>query len=75
MILSTVVMTSLHIPAVGRLFQHINMLLIFETVCLLAFGVAWLTKGEAILKDEEAPQGGSPSIPSESDAPKREATV
>ena len=53
MILSMAVMTSLHIPAVGRFLQHVNMLLIFETVCLLAFGVAWLTKGEAILKDEE----------------------
>ena len=75
MILSMVVMTSLHIPAVGRFFQHVNMLLIFETVCLLAFGVAWLTKGEALLKDEEQPQGGSPAVPSESDAKNHALTV
>jgi hypothetical protein len=61
MIGSMVVMTSLHIPVVGKLFQNINMLLIFETVCLLAFGIAWLTKGEAILKDEEAAKGGNPA--------------
>ena len=30
--------------------------LVFESVAILAFGVAWLTKGEAILKDEEEPQ-------------------
>jgi hypothetical protein len=64
MIGSMVVMTSLHIPAVGSLVQHINMLLIFETVCLLAFGVAWLTKGEALLKDEEAAEGQNPIAPS-----------
>ena len=52
MIFSMVVMTSLHIPVVGHLFRNVDMLLIFETVCLVAFGVAWLTKGEAILKDE-----------------------
>lgn len=75
MIFSMVIMTSLHIPAVGRFFQHVNMLLIFETVCLLAFGVAWLTKGEAILKDEEAPPGGSMAVPSKSETPKSTVTV
>ena len=63
MIGSMVVMTSLHIPVVGKLFQNINMLLMFETVCRLAFGIAWLTKGEAILKDEEAAEGVSPATP------------
>ena len=67
MIFSMAVMTSLHIQAVGKLFQHIDMLLIFETVCLFAFGVAWLTKGEAILKDEEASRSGSPAIAGEAE--------
>jgi hypothetical protein len=75
MILSMVVMTSLHIPAVGRLFQHINVLLIFETVCLLAFGVAWLTKGEAILKDEESPAEAPSAIASAGESQPRGVTV
>jgi hypothetical protein len=75
MVLSMVVMTSLHIPAVGRLFQHINVLLIFETVCLLAFGVAWLTKGEAILKDEESPQGQDLGVPSAAETEKLKVTA
>ena len=60
MIGSMVVMTSLHTP-VGAVFSHINALLIFETVCLVAFGVAWLTKGEAILKVEEGDDDQNPA--------------
>jgi hypothetical protein len=71
MIFSMAVMTSLHIQAVGEFFQHVKMLLIFETVCLFAFGVAWLTKGETFLKDKEA-SGGSPAVAGEE---KREVTV
>jgi hypothetical protein len=48
-----VTMVSLHIPAFASLVEHINMLLIFESIALEAFGIAWLTKGEAILKDEK----------------------
>lgn len=73
MIFSMVVMTSLHIPAVGQFFQHIDMLFTFETVCLFAFGVAWLTKGEAILKDNEGSGSGSPAVAS--DAERRGVTV
>ena len=47
-----VVMTSLKIPAVKNFLRPIDPLLCFETVSLFAFGVAWLTKGEWILKDE-----------------------
>jgi hypothetical protein len=60
MLFSMAVMTSLHIPAVGEFLQHVRVLLIFETVCLFAFGVAWLTKGETFLKDKEG-SGGSPA--------------
>jgi hypothetical protein len=49
-----VTMISLHIPAFARLVEHIDMLLIFESIALEAFGIAWLTKGEAILKDEKS---------------------
>ena len=55
-----VVMTSLHIPLVGQLTRNINMLLIFESISLEAFGLAWLTKGEAILQDEEPPEDAAP---------------
>jgi len=52
---SMAMMTSLHIPAFGRLVSKIDVLLIFESITLEAFGLAWLTKGEAILQDEEPP--------------------
>lgn len=61
-VVSMAVMTSLHIPAFGNLVKNINMLLIFESVSLVAFGVAWLTKGEAILKDEEPPGPESAAV-------------
>lgn len=47
-----VVMISLKIPAIYGLLRPIDPLFFFETVSLLAFGVAWLTKGEWVLKDE-----------------------
>jgi len=47
-----VVMTSLNIQAVKLFLRPIDPLLTFESIALLAFGVAWLTKGEAILKDK-----------------------
>lgn len=53
-----IVMSSLHIPFVSRLLSHVNALLIFESISLEAFGLAWLTKGEAILQDEEPAAAG-----------------
>jgi len=35
------------------LVGHIGTLFCFETTALIAFGIAWLTKGETFLKDEE----------------------
>ena len=37
---------------VTRLIGNLGPVLCFETTALLAFGVAWLTKGETFLKDE-----------------------
>jgi hypothetical protein len=34
------------------LIGHLGTLFCFETTSLIAFGIAWLTKGEAFLKDE-----------------------
>ena len=45
------VMTSLHIPAIGDFLKPIDPLFWFETFSLLAFGIAWLTKGGVILRD------------------------
>jgi hypothetical protein len=33
-------------------WSNFHPILVFETIALLAFGVSWLTKGEAILKDK-----------------------
>jgi len=49
---SMAVMVSLNIPVVQKMLQGINPLFWFESLSILAFGVAWLTKGEAILKDK-----------------------
>lgn len=49
---SIVVMTSLNIPAVSRFLAPINPLFTFESLALLAFGLAWLTKGNGILADD-----------------------
>jgi hypothetical protein len=35
------------------LIGHVGTLFCFETTSLIAFGIAWLTKGETFLKDEE----------------------
>ena len=32
--------------------KSVNLIFWLETIAVLAFGVSWLTKGEAILKDE-----------------------
>jgi hypothetical protein len=46
------VMVSLTVKAVARMLQPIDPLLCCESMALVAFGVAWLTKGEGILKDK-----------------------
>jgi hypothetical protein len=46
------VMTSLNIPAVSSFLAPINPLFTFESLALLAFGLAWLTKGNGILADD-----------------------
>jgi hypothetical protein len=43
------------LPPIRPLVEPLNPRFWLESVAVLAFGFAWLTKGEAILKDEEAP--------------------
>lgn len=45
------VMASLVIPQINQVLGSFDPLLIFETLSLVAFGVAWLTKGEGLMKD------------------------
>ena len=45
------VMVSLILKDVARLLRPINPLLCCESLALVAFGVAWLTKGKGILQD------------------------
>jgi hypothetical protein len=47
-----VVMLSLNIAAVSSFLAPINPLFSFESVSLLAFGLAWLTKGNGFLADD-----------------------
>ncbi len=46
-----VVMVSLNLEGAERLLRPINPLLTCESLALIAFGVAWLTKGNGILRD------------------------
>lgn len=41
------------IPAVHSRVENLDLVFWFETTALIAFGIAWLTKGEAFLKDED----------------------
>lgn len=45
------VMISLNLHTVSQPLQPIDPLFFFESLALMAFGVAWLTKGEGFLKD------------------------
>lgn len=47
-----VVMVSLNIRAVSNFLAPMNTLFPFETLALLAFGLAWLTKGNGFLADD-----------------------
>lgn len=42
------------LPAVGTLTNRLDPVFWLESLAVVAFGVSWLTKGETILKDEEA---------------------
>jgi len=46
-----IVMVSLNFPSVARWLDPIDPLLCCESLALMAFGVAWLTKGEGLLRD------------------------
>ncbi len=46
------VMVSLTLTPVAQLLQPFDPLLCCESLALVAFGVAWLTKGEGLLKDK-----------------------
>jgi hypothetical protein len=46
-------MVVIALPAVKTLLEPISPLFWLESIAVLAFGVAWLTKGETILKDQE----------------------
>ncbi|MHB1937293.1 MAG: hypothetical protein ACYCOR_12000 [Acidobacteriaceae bacterium] len=43
----------LHVSAIEALVVNIHTTFCFESTALIAFGVAWLIKGEAFLKDEK----------------------
>jgi hypothetical protein len=45
------VMVSLNLEGAARVLKPINPLLTCESLALIAFGVAWLTKGNGILRD------------------------
>ncbi|HEU5352713.1 MAG TPA: hypothetical protein VFU55_14060 [Terracidiphilus sp.] len=54
-------MAALAFPAVALRFWNDRALLLCETLALMAFGIAWLTKGNGILKDQpkrDAPANG-----------------
>ncbi len=53
------VMVSLNFGAVVPLLQPIDPLLSSESLALMAFGVAWLTKGEGILRDRPRDRAGT----------------
>jgi hypothetical protein len=46
------VMVGINIPPLARLLQPVDPLLCSESLALAAFGVAWLTKGEGLLRDK-----------------------
>jgi hypothetical protein len=50
-VISMMGMVSLTLQPVTRVLQPIHPILCFESLALMAFGVAWLTKGEGFLKD------------------------
>jgi len=40
------------VPGWEDKFRHLKPTIVFETIALWAFGISWLTKGEAILADK-----------------------
>jgi hypothetical protein len=49
----------LHVSLVEDLVANFHTTFCFESTALIAFGVAWLIKGEAFLKDEEPGSAGT----------------
>ena len=45
------VMVAVNFKPLGRMLDHLRPLLVAESLALAAFGFAWLTKGEAFLRD------------------------
>jgi hypothetical protein len=42
-----------HIPSIGDTIAALSPVFWLESLAVMTFGLAWLTKGEMILKDEE----------------------
>jgi hypothetical protein len=53
------VMVAVTFFPIGRQVDHARPLLISETLALVAFGIAWLTKGEVFLKDRHHDQAAT----------------
>ncbi|HET7101107.1 MAG TPA: hypothetical protein VFJ52_08150, partial [Terriglobia bacterium] len=52
------VMVSLAIKPVEKMLGPVHPLFVSETLSLFAFGVAWITKGEGLLKDPRKNHAG-----------------
>jgi hypothetical protein len=52
MIACILVIGVVHIEAVANAVKGLNLIFWFESIAIAAFGFSWITKGEAILKDE-----------------------
>ncbi|HEV3037851.1 MAG TPA: DUF998 domain-containing protein [Candidatus Angelobacter sp.] len=50
------------LPAVNVSVERLKPVFWLESLAVVAFGVAWLTKGEMILKDEESSKPAKPAV-------------
>jgi hypothetical protein len=48
-----VLIAVVHLPSIAKLAAPLKPVFWLEAIAVMTFGVAWLTKGEAILKDEK----------------------
>ena len=48
-----VLISVVHLPSIAKLAAPLSPVFWLEAIAVMTFGMAWLTKGEAILKDEE----------------------
>jgi hypothetical protein len=67
-IVACLVLVPIESLVIGVPVQRFRPLFWLEAVAVVAFGIAWLVKGQAILKDAQdrepsGPQGGEPSVP------------